>query len=93
MSDKIKTLSQAIRLGATFRPQCKLAFFKDGASCALGAALEALGFASEFANDGATVWLWRRFNIKLNDLNNVARLNDAGWTREAIASWLEAQGL
>lgn len=44
MSDKIKTLSQAIRLGATFRPQGFGALFDDDKSCAIGAAGEALGF-------------------------------------------------
>lgn len=44
--DKVKTLPDAIRLGATFRPQCfNTLFNKKGnkitASCALGAALAA----------------------------------------------------
>lgn len=43
MSDKIKTLADAIRLGSTFRPQCHLALYREGRSCALGAAGEALG--------------------------------------------------
>ena len=41
--DKITKLSQAIRLGATFRPQCYGHMFHDGSSCALGAAAEAVG--------------------------------------------------
>lgn len=45
--DKITKLSQAIRLGATFRPQCFGNLFQatdDGlGSCAIGAALEATG--------------------------------------------------
>lgn len=41
MADKPKTLSQAIRLGATFRPQTRGHIFYDGRSCAIGAALEA----------------------------------------------------
>lgn len=47
MSDKIKTLSQAIRLGATFRPQCFAGFYDEasgiGRTCAFGAAFEACG--------------------------------------------------
>lgn len=46
MSDKIKTLSQAIRVGATFRPQCFHSFFDKGATCALGAAMEAVGLVA-----------------------------------------------
>lgn len=41
--DKITKLSDAIRLGATFREQCFGLFFEDQKSCAIGAALEALG--------------------------------------------------
>lgn len=36
-------LSEAIRLGALLRPKAIGYFFKDGASCAQGAALEATG--------------------------------------------------
>ncbi len=43
MSDKVRKLSDAIRLGATFRPQCFDTFFKDGGSCAWGAAFESIG--------------------------------------------------
>jgi len=43
MSDKLKTLSQAIRLGATFRPQCRGTLLDShGRTCALGAAVEAI---------------------------------------------------
>ncbi len=48
MADKIKKLSDAIKLGSTFRPQCKDTFFKDGASCAIGAAIEAVGIPPTF---------------------------------------------
>jgi hypothetical protein len=43
MSDKIKTLGQAIRYGATLKPQWRGAMIHDGKTCALGAALDALG--------------------------------------------------
>ncbi len=36
-------LSEAIRLGAMIRPQVFGAFMKNGGSCAIGAALEAVG--------------------------------------------------
>lgn len=42
MADKIKKLSEAIRLGATFRPQCRYALFRDGMSCVQGQAYVAL---------------------------------------------------
>lgn len=45
--DKIKKLSQAIRVGASFREQAFGNFFQAGKSCALGAALEALGIVKE----------------------------------------------
>ena len=47
MSDKIKTLSQAIRLGATFRPQTYGNFCDVIGSCAFGAAFEAVGVEIE----------------------------------------------
>lgn len=42
MADKLTKLSAAIRLGSTFRPQCRGRFFQDGGSCVLGAAYEAI---------------------------------------------------
>lgn len=36
-------LSEAIRLGSLIRPQCRGYLFKDGGSCAWGAAEEAVG--------------------------------------------------
>ncbi len=108
MSDKIKTLSQAIRLGATFAPQCHGRFSEwrfnllpeRVATCAFGAAAEAVGAKNHFE-------LWDRFNdtliIKLfcpacffkrsfvKEL--VFHLNDDHrWTRERIADWLEKNG-
>lgn len=53
MSDKIKTLSQAIRLGASFRPQCTHQYMDyHGKSCAIGAALEVV--AEKFDPDAST---------------------------------------
>ena len=39
-------LSEAIRLGAMIRPKARGRFLHNGASCAQGAALEAVGAAS-----------------------------------------------
>lgn len=40
-------LSDAIRLGSMLRPQCFGLMFKNGGSCAIGAACEAVGLSSE----------------------------------------------
>lgn len=66
--DKITKLSQAIRLGATFRPQCHGGLFRPKetqhgtvlASCAVGAAIEALYGIEE-------IMTFRRFNNKTSD--------------------------
>lgn len=102
MADKIKKLSQAIRLGATFRPQCTNGAFeyKDGktvGSCALGAAYEAvfgIHYKLEPHRDITFAPLFERFPEVPNHLvPEIARRNDwMGHTREQIADWLEAQG-
>jgi len=94
MSDKITKLSDAIRLGATFKPQCTGTFFDNGRSCALGAALDAM--ATDDPNE-----LVRRFPHLEQHRNSfgwtlysiIVELNDQEhWTRERIASWLESIG-
>lgn len=40
-------LSEAIRLGSLLKPQCEGALWKDGQSCALGAACDAVGVPDE----------------------------------------------
>ncbi len=112
MSDKIKTLSQAIRLGSTFHPQAFKAMVitshGEMKTCALGAALEAIGKLDDANPD----WqLCRRFGKKLMDstvscpacglfgsTNNVlymvTHLNDKHeWPREKISDWLQERGL
>ena len=101
--DKITTLSQAIRLGATFRDQCFGHFFQYGKSCAIGAAMEAVGLDQNQYDD-----LGKRFPIMNQRVNapkellycycfmNLAailwRLNDRlHWSREKIADWVEEQ--
>lgn len=55
-------LSEAIRLGATMKPQAFCYFFKDGATCAQGSALDAVGRLSGDAvtcHDAvAQLWPW-----------------------------------
>lgn len=101
--DKIKKLSQAIRLGATFRPKATNFFFIDSRSCAQGAAFEAItGDATEVVSQAdkerIQQTLKARFNVTQDLLNEVAYRNNGSkgkpeQTREQIADWLEAQGL
>jgi hypothetical protein len=97
------TLSQAIRIGAKLRPQCYGRLFKDGGSCALGAAYEAM-----FGSPPPDVWQ-DKFRYVVEPLNAcLDRLNERFppkllrkvWvkndntesTREEIADWLESIG-
>lgn len=94
--DKITKLSQAIRLGATFRPQCYKTPFDYVGSCVLGAAYEAItGIRSpSLGSYSMRVWLAMRFGLDTDDLLVIVEMNDR-WhmTREQIADWLEAKGL
>jgi len=82
--------------------------FQVSRTCALGAGMEALGYLvtefafQEFIKDGIV----NRFGLLQLDgcpmcstkvgptFNVIAHLNDKhGWTREAIADWLEQKGL
>jgi hypothetical protein len=105
MSDKIKTLSAAIRLGATFRPQCYGSMFEHGKSCALGAAAEALGIPTHSSRefiDGIRPRFGEPIPVTCpmggcsfhwNHEEVAVHLNDDHmWTREQIADWLEGQG-
>lgn len=102
--DKIIKLSDAIRLGATFRGQCFGVFYENKKSCVIGAAMEALGL-----REHQYEYLEERFPIMhkmvkppdelrisrgvLFPLASVLwRLNDRlRWTREKIADWVEEQ--
>lgn len=102
--DKLTKLSDAIRLGASFRPQCRgRLFLQQGNeihSCAIGAALEAYGVtAHEFLLDPNTLPTMRRLGMLVEGdcasslFKDIARRNDSGQTREEIAEWLSAKGL
>lgn len=86
-------LSEAIRIGAKKRPQCRGAYFNDyGESCALGAAAEALFGVNRmtFGSDSL-----RKLQDLYGDLTvtTVIFMNDGGGqTREQIADWLESRG-
>ena len=90
----ITKLSTAIRIGSLIRPQCREDYFRDGKSCALGAAFE--GFSGKPATFDAVWspagWAVKQFGIPDRVVSDIIIRNDEGWTREQIASQLEAQG-
>ncbi len=95
--------SEAIRIGARRRPQVRFHWFKNGESCALGAALEGLtGMPNINADENpvavAYPWAWRGamttcpvcHRCCYNVAVTITHLNDYhNWSREAIADWLE----
>lgn len=93
---KVLKLSEAMRIGAKIRPQTKHFWHKDGKSCALGAAYEAM--AGRPSSSGTDFRDHKKMNewfpcmpsmqTKIHERND-----DLGWTREQIADWLESQGL
>lgn len=102
MADKLQKLSQAIRLGATFRPQGRGSLFGYGIdgvlhSCAIGAAFEAIGGLPETGVFGITARdaILQRFpDASIDTTNSIITQNDTlHWSREEIADKLEAQGL
>lgn len=99
---KLLKLSEAIRIGASMREQCKGQFFKEGKSCALGAALDAIGmkaFAEAYHSKHGGIWPWDKVETSFGEgihsklTTEIAKRNDHGESRESIADWLEAQGL
>ena len=85
--------SQAMRIGIALRPvKCVENFFAgDNASCALGAMWQGYGYPGEppsFMSD----WGERLTGLTVEMAISVFTRNDAGWTREQIAQWLEEQG-
>lgn len=86
-------LSDAIRLGAMMKPQCYGSYHKGKGSCAIGAALDAVG-AEEC--DEEVLWPWLE---KLEDCpvcnqadgeTIIPHLNDKHrWTREQIADFVQ----
>jgi hypothetical protein len=98
-------LSEAIRLGSMIRPQGHGKLMSDGRTCAIGAAAESAGLSmdeekgwkrirsvwpllDETANHPcppppchANDWVIANVIVSLND--------DARWTREQIADWVE----
>ena len=93
-------LSEAIRIGARLRPQGFGALFRNGESCAWGAAYEAIcgypghgvfGFSDSHAGRMIGNVLSEYFPGIAADY--VYERNDSEhMTREQIADWLESQG-
>lgn len=85
-------LSEAIRIGATKRPQCKGHFFDGVGTCALGAAAEARGWKPKL-NSVFGVSPYTFLPESKGTLGGtISVMNDCGESRERIADWLEAQG-
>lgn len=100
MADKLKKYSQAIRLGATFHPQCfrnlkKWRMNEVIATCAIGAATEACGIATNSTSDAISKLMERfpgtpreifEFSLRMND--TMPQIT----SREQIADWVASQG-
>lgn len=90
-------LSEAMRLGAMLGPQAFNATRANGATCALGAALSAIGrpaavyiFASDYFPVCRRVARHPVDGDEACVLSVIRELNDFhGWTREQIADWVE----
>lgn len=89
-------LSEAIRIGARLRPQNQGQLFKNGASCAMGAAIEGRGGKLISIFDPLPHLLLPELFLDTQLYTElgwkVANRNDAGESRESIADWLESQG-
>ena len=90
-------LPTAIRVGAKIRGQTRGGhYYKHGRSCAIGAAIEAEGnrCPDDLVSYKITRSLWPELGVCIDDYTNLEEaiifLNDnARWTRERIADWLE----
>lgn len=95
---RVLKLSEAIRIGARLRPQCKVRLFSDGKSCALGAAYEgATGKTCGYRDYSLVKMQFPQLLSKIGEwriplYQEVYTRNDSGQTREQIADWLESIG-
>lgn len=96
--------SEAIREGAKLRPQgirLRENRFDKNTSCAIEAGIDAIGADFEWNDQHALCklypYLYQRAAFPLqpdrqDDLFSICyMLNDAGWTREAVADWLQSE--
>lgn len=81
-------LSEAIRLGAMLREQGTMFFFRNGKTCAVGAAAEACGRLEGLS----ALSLYSELGIDGFLYGDIWRKNDSGMTREAISDWLVESG-
>jgi hypothetical protein len=92
-------LSEAIRIGARIRPKCTGVFFRNGGSCAMGAAMEANGlpYFEGLGNRQEAVDMFPSLFVNMMKYTQLAKeiseRNDRGESRESIAAWLESIGL
>ena len=86
-------LSEAMRIGARLRPQCCSGdLFVGGKSCAVGAAMEAIGvpYTENMGSYSPAAEYWPFLPTLFGVITD---LNDSQFcTREKIADWVEAQG-
>jgi len=86
-----------MRIGARIRPQCRGSYKSAGRSCALGAVFEAVYGRPSDSSERVDTLLEKQFpELKKGRSwlgSKIVDLNDAGWTRERIADWLESKGL
>lgn len=94
-------LSDAIRLGSMMKPQGFVSMLNGGRSCALGAAMDAIGRLNGFTVTDMAADSWPFLNDKVGlpcgcDSTDwawkdvITHLNDSHeWTREAIADWVQ----
>lgn len=91
---KYRELAAAIRKGAKMRPQRRGHLFRNGSSCALGAAYEGLGYKPVEGDRDTPGYseqydvLYYTFGLEL--CSSVTLKNDKGQTREQIADWLDS---
>ena len=90
-------LSDAIRLGAMLKPQGRGCLEMNGHSCALGAALDAIGHLGHQYGGQILREHWPYLETEVcGPLRLMGRLyrvivdlnDDHGWTREQIADWV-----
>lgn len=90
-----RELANLIRIGAKKRPQCAGRLFKNGASCALGAAYEGLTGKSCATDDYAALYsalpILGKFDGNTTQIvKDIWDMNDSqSKTREQIADWLD----
>ncbi len=96
--DKIKTLSQAIKIGCLAHPKCFDELYLANINgqivrtCVLGAGLAASGFDLTKVKLPLKT-LSKRFSVPELILDEAVVKNDSRhWSRERIAIWLEKQG-